>query len=165
MHRHRHLFERVCSLENLLAAATKALKGKRSNGAGAAFLAEQEKELVALEEELSTGSYRHGGYSYFTIYEPKQRVVAAALFRDRVVHQAVVRVIEPIFETRFIEDSFACRVGKGTHAAMRRAAEFSRRFRYALKCDVRKYFPSIDHDVLMALLRRVIADDKLLAGN
>lgn len=78
------------------------------------------------------------------------------------MHHAIVRVIEPIFERRFIEDSFACRAGKGAHAAMRRAAQFARRFGYALKCDVRKYFPSIDHDVLMGLLGRVIGDRKLL---
>ena len=89
--------------------------------------------------------------------------MAAAPFRDRVVHHAIVRVIEPIFEKRFIEDSFACRRGKGTHAAMRRAAEFARRWPYALKCDVRKYFPSIDHEVLVGLLRRVIADQRLMA--
>ncbi len=143
-------------------AARAALRGKRTRPPGSVFLADFEKEIFALHEELWAGIYQHGAYNYFKIHEPKERVVAAAPFRDRVMHQAVVRVIEPIFEKRFIEDSFACRVGKGTHAAMRRAAQFSRRFRYALKCDVRKYFPSMDHDVLMGLLRRVIADEKLL---
>jgi retron-type reverse transcriptase len=88
--------------------------------------------------------------------------VAAAPFRDRVVHHAIVRVIEPIFEKRFIEDSYACRVGKGTHAAMRRALHFARGHKYALKCDVTKYFPSIDHAVLMGLVGRVIADRRVL---
>ena len=162
MRRHRGLFERVCSFENLAAAGREAVRGKRGRLPAAAFLAEQEKELLALREELVSGSYRHGGYSYFTIYEPKERLVAAAPFRDRVVHHAVVRVIEPLFEKRFIEDSFACRRGKGTHAAMRRAAQFARRFPMALKCDVRKYFPSIDHDILMGLLGRVVGDDRLL---
>ena len=162
MHQHRHLFERICSLENLIAAAKAALRGKRTRMPGAAFLADFEKEVFGLHDELWAGTYRHGGYTYFTIYEPKERVVAAAPFRDRVVHHAIVRVIEPIFEKRFIEDSFACRRGKGTHAAMRRAAHFARRFPYALKCDVRKYFPSIDHAVLLGLLRRVIADERLL---
>lgn len=162
MHQHRHLFERICSLENLILAARAALRGKRLRLPGAAFLADFEKEVFALHEELWAGTYRHGGYHYFTIHEPKQRVVAAAPFRDRVVHHAIVRVIEPIFEKRFIEDSFACRKGKGTHAAMRRAAEFARRWPYALKCDVRKYFPSIDHEVLLGLLRRVIADERLM---
>jgi RNA-directed DNA polymerase len=162
MHRHHHLFERICTLENLIAAAKSALRGRRMRRPGSEFLADFEKEVVSLHEQLSTGSYRHGGYHYFTIHEPKERVVAAAPFRDRVVHHAIVRVIEPIFERRFIEDSYACRRGKGTHAAMRRAAEFARRWPYALKCDVRKYFPSIDHEVLLVLLRRVIGDERLM---
>ena len=162
MHQHRHLFERICTLENLIVAATAALRGKRMRLPGAAFLAEFEKEVFSLHDELWAGTYRHGGYTYFTIREPKERLVAAAPFRDRVVHHAIVRVIEPIFEQRFIEDSFACRRGKGGHAAMRRAAEFARRWPYALKCDVRKYFPSIDHEVLIRLLQRVIADGRLL---
>ncbi len=162
MHTHRHLFERICTLENLLAAAQSALRGKRQRGPGFSFWMEFEHEICALQDELLSGTYRHGAYGYFTIYEPKERLVAAAPFRDRVVHHAIVRVIEPIFEARFIEDSFACRRGKGTHAAMRRAGQFARRFPYALKCDVRKYFPSIDHGVLLAQLARVIADERLL---
>lgn len=162
MHRHHHLFERICTLENLIAAAHEALRGKRMRRPGAGFLADFEKEVCALHEELWAGTYLHGGYHYFTIHEPKERLVAAAPFRDRVVHHAIVRVIEPIFERRFIEDSYACRTGKGTHAAMRRAAAFARRWPYALKCDVRKYFPSIDHEVLVRLLGRVIADERLM---
>lgn len=114
MHRHHHLFERIGTLENLIAAAHEALRGKRMRKPGAGFLADFEKEVCGLHEELWAGTYRHGGYHYFTIHEPKERVVAAAPFRDRVVHHAIVRVIEPIFEQRFIEDSFACRTGKGT---------------------------------------------------
>ena len=162
MHTRRHLFERICTLENLLAAATEALRGKRQRGPGFRFWVELETEICALHDELLSGTYQHGPYTYFTIHEPKERLVAAAPFRDRVVHHAIVRVIEPLFEPRFIEDSFACRRGKGTHAAMRRAAQFARRFPYALKCDVRKYFPSIDHQVLFAQLIRVIADERLL---
>ena len=158
MHRVKQLFDRVCSVANLRLAAKAALRGKRNRLPGARFFAEQEKELAALHEELSSGTYRHGSYHYFWVHDPKDRLVAAAPFRDRVVHHAIVRVIEPIFEKRFIEDSFACRKGKGTHAAMRRAGQFAQRFPYALKCDVRKYFPSIDHKVLMGRLGRVIGD-------
>ena len=83
-------------------------------------------EVVRCGEVVAgAGGYQHGGYNYFTIHEPKERLVAAAPFRDRVLHHAIVRVIEPIFEKRFIEDSFACRRDKGTHAAMRRAGEFN----------------------------------------
>jgi hypothetical protein len=112
----KYLFERVCSLGNLRLAAKEALRGKRSRLPGADFFMELEKELPALHEELGDGTYAHGGYHYFWIHDPEDRLVAAAPFRDRVVHHAIVRVIEPIFEKRFIEDSYACRVGKGTHA-------------------------------------------------
>ena len=161
MRRHKHLFEQVASLTNLLGAAKEALRGKRFRPPGAAFFLELEKELVRLHEELQGGSYLPGDYHYFTIREPKERLVAAAPFRDRVVHHAIVRVIQPLFERRFIEDSFASRPGKGTHAAMRSAAQFAKQYRYALKCDVRKYFPSIDHEVLLELVARVIGDSRL----
>jgi RNA-directed DNA polymerase len=162
MRRHKHLFEQVASLGNLLGGANDALRGKRCRQPGAVFLLELEKELVSLHEQLLSGEYAPGAYHYFKIYEPKERQVAAAPFRDRVVHHAIVRVIQPIFEKRFIEDSFASRSGKGTHAAMRRTATFALRYRYALKCDVRKYFPSIDHEVLLGLVARVIGDRQLL---
>ena len=162
MHSVKNLFERVCSMRNLRLAAKEALRGKRTRLPGATFFMEMEKELAALHEELRDGTYVHGAYHYFYIHEPKGRLVAAAPFRDRVVHHAIVRVIEPIFEKRFIEDNYACRVGKGTHAAMRRALHFARGHRYALKCDVSKYFPSIDHEVLMGLVGRVVGDPGVL---
>ncbi len=119
--------------------------------------------MAALHRELCQGSYQPGSYHYFQIFDPKTRTVAAAQFRDRVVHHAIVRVLEPLFEGRFIEDSYACRKGRGNHAAMRRAAGFARRFDYALKCDVSRYFPSIDHEILLAQVARVVGDHRLLA--
>jgi RNA-directed DNA polymerase len=89
--------------------------------------------------------------------------VAAAPFRDRVVHHALVRVLEPIFEKKFIEDSYACRTGKGTHAGVRRCAEFARRFPYVLKCDIRRYFPSIDQEVLLQRIGKTVADPQVMA--
>jgi retron-type reverse transcriptase len=160
--RYFNLFDDIASMRNLHRAAIEGMKGKRGKATAAAFFANMEEELPRLHQELTTGTYCHGPYTYFRIYEPKERLVAAAGFRDRVVHHALVRVIEPLFEKRFIEDSFACRRGKGTHAGMRRAAQFARRFPYALKCDVRKYFPHIDHGVLLAQLGRVIGDDGVL---
>jgi RNA-directed DNA polymerase len=159
---HKLLFEEICSFENLLAAAQAAMRGKRSRPPAAAFFARIETELIALQEELLAGTYRPGSYHYFYIHDPKTRRVAAAPFRDRVVHHAIVRVLEPIFEGRFIEDSFACRKGKGTHAAMHRAHHFTKRYDYVLKCDIAQYFPSMDHAVLRGLLQRVIVDERLL---
>ena len=162
MKRHKHLWERLCSFENLAAAAREALLGKRGRHAGARFFADWEREVVRLERALREGTYRPGAYFYFTITEPKERVVAAAPFRDRVLHHALVRVIEPFFEPRFIEDSYACRKGKGTHAGMRRALGFAKRFPWAMKCDIRRYFPSIDHGVLRERIARVIGDPQVL---
>ncbi len=144
MRRHRNLFERVSSFENVLAAAREALRGKRARTAGAGFFADLESEVVALHRELRDGSYRHGPYHYFEVHDPKTRTVAAAPFRDRVVHHAIVRVLEPLFEGHLIEDTYACRKGKGTHAAMRRAAGFARRYAFALECDVARFFASSD---------------------
>jgi hypothetical protein len=116
------LFKQVASLGNLFAAAKKALRGRGLKMPAVAFAADLETEVVALSHELRSGSYRPGAYHYFEIFEPKRRLVAAAPFRDRVVHHAICRVIEPIWERRFIADNYACRPGKGTHAAMRRAS-------------------------------------------
>jgi hypothetical protein len=88
------------------------------------------------------------------VFEPKERVICAAPFRDRVVHQALVQVVEPLFERGFIHDSYACRRGKGTHAAVDRVAAWARRYRWALKVDVQKYFPSVDHAVVLERLAR-----------
>lgn len=156
MKRYFHLFEQVVSFENLLAAFYEARKGKRHKRNVARFEARLEEELFWLKETLSQGSYRPGPYRTFKIYEPKERIISAAPFRDRVVHHAICRVIEPIFEPTFIFDSYANRKGKGTHAGIRRCEMFCRKYRYVLKADIRKFFPSIDHQILKDLLARKI---------
>ncbi|MGQ9592834.1 MAG: reverse transcriptase domain-containing protein, partial [Planctomycetota bacterium] len=150
------LFEEIASLENLWEAARRASLGRRRKPYVARFLLNLEDELTRLQEELRSRTYRPGPYSTFRVYEPKERLISAAPFRDRVVHHALVRVIEPLFERRFVFDSWANRLGKGTHRALERFQGFSRRFRYVLKGDIRKYFPSIDHEILKAKIRRVI---------
>jgi len=157
------LFGQVASLGNLFAAAKKALRGRGLKMPAVAFAADLETEVVALSHELLSGTYRPGAYHYFEIFEPKRRLVAAAPFRDRVVHHAICRVIEPIWERRFIADTYACRPGKGTHAAMWRALGLARQYPWALSCDIQRYFPSVSHSVLMSTITRVIADEELLA--
>ena len=103
-----------------------------------------------------------GAYRTFRIHDPKPRLISAAPYRDRVVHHALCRVIEPVFEPTFVFDSYACRRGKGTHAAVSRLGAFARRYRYVLKCDVSRYFPSIDHEILKALLARKLKDPEVL---
>ena len=96
------------------------------------------------------------------IREPKTRLISAAPYRDRVLHHALCRIIEPIFGQTFIKDSYACRVGKGTHLAVDEFSRHARRFRYVLKCDIAKYFPSIDHEILIDLLARKLKDPQVL---
>ena len=156
MKRYGGLFDRVCSFESLLAASKKARRGKRFRASTAAFEYNLENELIALERELRDGAYRPGGYRKFEIYEPKPRTISAAPYRDRVVHHALCAIIEPILDRSLIHDAYACRTGKGTHKAVLRFNQYARKFRYVLKCDIRKYFPSIDHEILKAKLRRRI---------
>jgi retron-type reverse transcriptase len=91
------------------------------------------------------------------IYDPKERMISAAPFRDRVVHHALCNVIEPVFEKTFIHDSYANRKGKGTHKAIERYQHYARRYRYVLKCDIKKFFPSLDHAILKQEIRWKIA--------
>jgi hypothetical protein len=118
MKRHKQLWPIFCTWDNFSLAAKRMLKGKRMSREGARFSARWEDEVCRLLHELESGNYRPGPYHYFTIHEPKERMVAAAPMRDRLVHHALVQVLEPLFEPRFIEDSYACRKGKGTHAGM-----------------------------------------------
>ena len=139
------------------------MRGKRGKTPAAKCFVELEKTVINLHKELSDGTWRPGRYHYFMIYEPKEREVAAAIFRDRIVHHAIVRILEPIFDKQFISDSYACRVGKGTHACLHRTMEFTKKYKYCLKCDIQKYFPSIDHIILRSFIERHIKDDRLMA--
>jgi RNA-directed DNA polymerase len=133
---YQSLYPQIHSFENLLLAYTAAARGKRGRPDVAAFEVDLEDNLFQLQAELEAQTYTPGPYHHFTIYEPKRRRISAAPFRDRVVHHALVRVIEPIFERRFISDSYACRLGKGTHRALNRCTHFARRHRFVLKCDI-----------------------------
>ncbi|MDX1982410.1 MAG: reverse transcriptase/maturase family protein [Bryobacteraceae bacterium] len=150
------LWPQIVSFENLLAAAHAAAKGKRRRPDVAKFLMNLEPELHKLREELVNGTYQPGPYRTFEVKDPKPRKISAAPFRDRVVHHALTRVIEPVFDRRFTTDCFACRKGFGTHKALERARLAARKYPYVLKCDIRRYFPSIDHEILRSLLARVI---------
>jgi len=157
-----NLWSRVTAFENLLLAFRKTRHGKRRKGPVAEFELGLESELLRLQRELLTREYTPGEYRLFTVYEGKPRLIAAAPFRDRVVHHAVMNVLEPALDRRFIADSYACRTGKGVHRAVARYQAWSRRYRYALKMDVQRYFPSIDRRLLGAKLRRVVKDDGVL---
>lgn len=156
MKRVGNLWGELTSFDNLFRAAKRAAAGKRTRPDVAGFLHELEWQMVGLRRELLEGEYRPGPYRTFLVREPKPRKISAAPFRDRVVHHALTQMLEPIWERRFSKDSYACRKGLGTHAALARAREGARRYRYALKCDIRKYFASIDHGILNEQLERVV---------
>ncbi|MBL8190109.1 MAG: RNA-dependent DNA polymerase [Acidobacteria bacterium] len=156
------LYSQVIDWSNLLLAFRLAAKGKRGKPSAAGFEHQVADRLVELQRELTDFSYRPGGYVNFIIHEPKQRLVSAAPFRDRVVHHALCNVIEPIFERQFIADSYANRAGKGTHAAIDRLQALSRKHRYVLRMDIVKHFPSLDHAVMIENLRQTIRNEDVM---
>lgn len=155
MKRINNLYPQIYSFENLLQAYKKAKKGTKTKES-IAFEFHAEKELLQLADELKNHTYKPSPYRFFTIYEPKEREISVASFRDRIVHHAIVTILEPIYDNLFISDTYANRKGKGTHAAIRRFKEFSKKNKYVIKADIRKYFPSIVHSILKTELRKTI---------
>jgi len=155
------LWDRITSCENLESALGRAARGKHDRRRVQRFLGDAEKELIVLREELRDGTYRPGPYTQFGIRDPKPRTISCADFRDRVVHHAVCDVIGPLLERRMLAGSYACREGKGTHRAVLQAERYCRRFRYYLKVDVRKFFESVDHGILLGLLGRLFRERRL----
>lgn len=162
MKTYKHLYPKVYDFENIYLAYRKARKGKRGRAQPAMFERIQDDELLNLQDELQTFTYKPGAYHSFYIHDPKQRLISAAPFRDRVVHHALCNVIEPIWEKRFIHDSYANRVEKGTHRALDRTQSFARSHKYFLQCDVKQFFPSIDHAILRQEFARLIHDENIL---
>ncbi|MGR9108390.1 MAG: reverse transcriptase domain-containing protein [Gammaproteobacteria bacterium] len=147
---------------NLNEAARNAACAKRFRIEVSSFEAFWADRLLDLQDELRSGTYRPGSYKHFYIHEPKRRKISAAPFRDRVVHHALCRILEPWNEARFIADSYANRRGKGTHRAIDRVQTLARRFRFVLRLDIMKYFPSIDHEILLDEIAKTPVDQGVL---
>lgn len=162
MKRHGDLWDRLVGWDNLFLAARKARRGKRSREVVQRFEFGLERHLLRLQRQLQDGTYRPGTFTTHWIDRPKRRLISAAPYRDRVVHHAILNVLEPVLDRHFHPDSYACRKGKGTHAAADRLQRLMRRYRFALSCDVRKFFPSIDHTLLKSTFRRLLKDRRLL---
>ncbi len=156
------LWLEVTSFANLIRASDRAARGKRRQQAIARFMLEREPLLLELRRELLAERYRPGPLTRFEILDPKPRTISVAPFRDRVVHHAIIDVLEPIFDRRMIHASFACRRGKGTHAALDHAQRLVRRRRWFLKMDVESFFASIPHAVVLATIARMIKGPPLL---
>jgi RNA-directed DNA polymerase len=165
MKRFGNLFEQAFSKENLYQAYLDARRGKRGKRACFEFEINLGTNLAQLHEEICRGSYRPQPYFKFMVYEPKPRVIYAPAFRDIVLQHAIYRVIYSIFDRGFISTSFACRIGYGTHKASDYAQRALREYcgdLYLLKLDVRKFFYSIDREILRELVEHKIKDRRLV---
>lgn len=160
----------IITIENILAVWQRFLRGKRHKKDVIEFQTSLGENIASLYFDLKNGIYRHGPYFAFNISDPKPRNIHKATVRDRIVHHIIYSQLYPYFEPRFIFDSYSCRVGKGTHRALNRFREFTgqvsknhTRTCFVLKCDVRKFFASIDQAVLMKILERHIEDAEIIA--
>ena len=164
-----NLFEKVTALENLLVAWEEFKVGKTSKEDVRRFEFNLEENLFALRDDLVSNRYSHGKYTPFYIRDPKQRLIHKATVRDRVLHHALFRVLSPVFDPTFIVNSFSCRLGKGVHKGvaslkngLRKVSRNNTRICFALKCDIQKFFQSVDQEILMRVITRKLKDEKVL---
>lgn len=151
----------MTNFNHLCVSARKAAIGTQ-NFDSLGFMAEVERHVLKLQDELQDRSYAPGEYRTFQVQDPKPRTISASPFRDRVVHHALCAVLDPILEGYLIDDCYACRIGKGTVAAIRSAQHFAKRYRWYAKLDVRHFFETADHAVLKSILGRLVKDPDVL---
>ena len=164
-------FEKIYSFRNLYKAHTIARRGKRNTREVIEFEMNLSENLTELSESLKAGTYRMSGYYSFMVHDPKDRVIHALHYRDRVVQHCVCdEVLAPTLDRKLIYDNAACRIGKGTHFALGRVSAFLHDYYnkygadgYFLKCDIRKFFDNIDHNALKGKLRRAFDDEELFS--
>lgn len=163
-----HKFEDIISVENLLEAWKEFLHGKRKRHDVQEFSLHLMDNIIALHKELCNQTYKHGAYQAFNINDPKPRNIHKAVVRDRLLHHAIYRVIYPFFDRIFITDSYSCRLNKGTHKAVNRFRKFAYKVSknntktcWILKCDIKKFFTSIDHYTLNKILKEYILDEQI----
>lgn len=166
MKRFNYLFEKVCSLENLQLADAIAQKGKSKQYGVIVHNRNRDENLLKLREMLLNNCYRTSRYTTFKVYEPKEReVFKLPYYPDRIVHHAIMNILEPVFVSVFTSDTYSCIKGRGIHAAVKkvkRALKDKESTKYCLKLDIKKFYPSIDHDILKTLLKRKLKDPDLL---
>lgn len=165
-----HTYDDIISIDNLFDAWREFLRGKQKRRDVQEFGYHLVENIKNLHSELLAGKYLHGGYEHFRINDPKPRDIHKASVRDRLVHHAIYRVLYPLFDKTFIADSYSCRLGKGTHKAVNRFRECARKVSrndtrtcWVLKCDIRKFFASIDQRILLEILHRHIGDKRTLS--
>lgn len=162
-------YNNIISVENLLEAWNVFKKGKRNKIDVLEFEFNLMSNILLLHNDLKNKTYKHGAYEHFKVNDPKLRDIHKASVRDRVLHHAIYKVLYPIYDTKFISDSYSCRNNKGTHKAINRFKSFARKVSnnyttqcYILKCDIKKFFASIDHNVLISILKKRILDKDIL---
>jgi len=164
-----HIFDKIISFENLCLAWKEFKKGKNKKIEVQNFSFKLEDNLFKLHEKLKSGLWRHGCYEEFLVSDPKLRNIHKARIEDRILHHAVVRILEPIFEKTFVFDTYSCRKDKGTHLSIlilhkRLDSQFygNKNKIFILKCDIKKYFENIDHEILISLIKKYIKDEKAI---
>ncbi|MDA1055623.1 MAG: reverse transcriptase/maturase family protein [Planctomycetota bacterium] len=162
MRRAANLFDQIADRDNLRIAFHKAARGRRGQAMVRQFAASLDRHIAAMSEAIRGGTFQVGRFQQFLIRDPKERVITAPCFDERVLHHAIMNVCEPVMDRWLIDDTFACRTGKGREAAIERAQHFTRNATWFLKLDVRKYFDSVPHAKLMDFLERRFKDRRLL---
>lgn len=157
MRRHNNLFTKIVEIDNLTLAYKKARKGKTKKSFVIRFDKHAEDRIKGIRDMLINDTFKTSPYHTKWVYEPKKRLIYVLPFSpDRIVQHAIMNIAEPIWDKLLISDSYACRVGKGMHKGSKRCMEFVRKYKYCLKCDISKFYPSINHDTLFNIIQRKI---------
>ena len=162
MKRVKLLFNQIVSYENIRLAWLKARKGKMKKAVVQKFSKNVNENLLKVQKNLKSKPAVLSSYTQFKIFDPKERLISVVPFVDRVMHHAIMNVLEPVFEKQFVFHTYACRKNKGSHRAIKYAFKKAKRCQYVLKLDVRKYFDNINHKVLKTMLKRIIKDRECL---
>jgi len=162
-------YEDIISTDNLLLAWQEFIKGKKSKPDVLCFSLNLVDNILQLHNNLANQTYQHGGYEDFYITDPKLRHIHKASVRDRLIHHAVYRQLYPFFSKTFIFDSYSCQLNKGTHRAMKRFKYFAKKASknysqtlWVLKCDIKKFFDNIDHEILLNIFKEYITDKEII---
>lgn len=163
MKTYKNLWDQFISKENFELATKKAVKSKKSKRETIRFLAKQDELIEQLRHDLMRNKFTTSKYNIFLVFEPKKReIFELPLYPDHIVHHALINVLGPIWERRFIRDSYACIPGRGVHSAIKKTMQMIKKNKYVLQCDIRKFYPSINHEIMMNVIAKKIHDRKIL---
>ncbi len=158
------LWNEFVSSENFSLALKKAIRGRASKPAVQNFMRDVDNNLEKIRQSVILGEFRTSEYRTMEITDPKRRTIYILPFApDRIVHHALMNILAPHWTQMFIRDTYACIPGRGLHLASRRAIQFCRKNKYVLKCDIRKFYPSISHDIMFDIVKKSFSDSRILA--